>query len=426
MIKRWFYIVFILLYGSGAMMGVVPAKEKGMPYAPKIKWTKDPGDLGLDLLLLDEAYQALERGAKEKKVPGSVAVIGYNGTALRPRAFGHAVLEPEKIEMTPDTVFDLASLTKMVATNTSVMILLNRGKIALDDPVIKYLPEFGARGKDKITIRQLVTHTSGFPAFKRYYMDKKGREEFYKAICNEDLVAKPGTKRTYSDIGFMTLGFIVEKVSGKDLNTFAKENIFQPLGMKHTRFNPPASWRKRCAATEIWPVWKRLAWGEVHDENANALGGVAGHAGLFSTGHDLAIFCQMLLNGGKYGDTRILPPEIVRQFYTPQLDPKISDGQALGWIIETESKEDAENLGAGSFGHTGFTGTSIWIHPGYNAFAILLTNAIHPDREKADRAFVRKPFHHALKKALENKKDVPGRSPATLKTSPGKIMKTEK
>jgi len=149
-------------------------------------------------------------------------------------------------------------------------------------------------------------------------------------------------------------------------------------------------------------VWKRLAWGEVHDENANANGGIAGHAGLFSTAEDLAIFCQMLVNGGKYGDTQILTPETVRQFYTLQLDPKISDSQAMGWILETESRDNAENLGAGSFGHTGFTGTSIWIHPESKAFAILLTNAIHPDREKADRGFVRKPFHQALKKALEN------------------------
>lgn len=376
---------------------------EGLPSAPKLKWTDNPPDLGLEKPLVEKAFAVLEVAVKEKKVPGAVAVIGRNGYALKPRAFGYAVLQPEVIPMTSETIFDLASLTKMIVTNTSIMILSEQGKIGLDDPVALYLPEFKTGGKEKITIRQLLTHTSGFPAFKRYYSSIKGREDYYKAICMEDLAAEPGTKHTYSDIGYKTLGFIVEKVSGKDLKAFSGEHIFEPLGMKHTRYNPPASWKKKCAATEIWPLYKkRLAWGEAHDENANAMGGVAGHAGLFSTSHDLAIFCQMLVNGGKYGDIRILDPRTVREFYTPQLDPGISEQQGMGWILAGEEVGDTGGLGKGSFGHTGFTGTSIWINPQYNTFAILLTNAIHPDRNNADRASARKPFHQAVKEAMEN------------------------
>lgn len=375
---------------------------EGLPRAPELKWTADPTDLGLDKILVEKAYAALETSVSEKKVPGAVAVIGRNGYALKPGAFGNAVLEPEVIPMIPETVFDLASLTKMIVTNTSIMILAEQGKIDLDDPVSRYLPEFKVKGKERITIRQLLTHTSGFPAFKRYYASIKGREDYYKTISEEELIEEPGTKRTYSDIGYKTLGFIVEKVSGKDLQAFSREHIFLPLGMKQTRFNPPASWKKKCAATEIWPLYeKRLAWGEVHDENANAMGGIAGHAGLFSTASDLAIFCQMLVNGGKYGSIRILNPETVREFYTPQLDPRISKQQGMGWILAGQEVGNTGGLGNGSFGHTGFTGTSIWIHPQYNTFAILLTNAIHPNRDNADRASARKPFHQTVKEAME-------------------------
>ncbi len=393
--------VFIFFLWSLIMSVSAVAKPVDLPKAPVLKRTDDASALGLDPALVKKAYDALERGAKEKKVPGSVAVIGRNGIALRPRAFGYAAITPEKIPMKPDTVFDLASLTKMVATNTSVMILAEQGKIGLDDRVAKYLPEFAANGKGAVTIRQLLTHTSGFPPFKLYYRTLKGRDAFYKAVCKERLVAAPGSKRKYSDIGYITLGFIVEKVSGQDLNTFTQEHIFRPLKMRHTRFKPPRAWRRRCAATEIWPYWKRLAWGEVHDENANAMGGIAGHAGLFSTAHDLAIFCQMLLNGGKYGDVQILKPATVRQFYTSQLPPEISKRQGMGWILGGEKVAGTGGLGAGSFGHTGFTGTSLWLNPKYNTFAVLLTNSIHTDREKANRAYVRVPFHRAVKAAME-------------------------
>lgn len=401
-------LLTVILAMGGLLMNPCLANEKNdSPAAPMLKWTDDAADLGLDATLLEPAWAALLKAAKENKVAGSVGVMGRNGFALRPFAAGHAVLQPEKIAMTPDTVFDLASLTKMVATNTSIMILIEDGKIRLDDYAVKYLPEFAAKGKEKITIRHLLTHTSGLPPFKTYYKTLKGRKDFYKAVCDEALTTATGSKRTYSDIGFMTLGFIVEKVSGKDLNEFTQERIFKPLGMKHTRFNPPASWKKRIAATEIWPYWNKLAWGEVHDENANAIGGIAGHAGLFSTAGDLAIFCQMLVNGGKYGNVRILQPQTIRQFYTLQTKPEISKHQGMGWILGGAETDGTGGLGAESFGHSGFTGTLIWINPKHRTFGILLTNAIHTDRNKAERSYVRNPFFKALLGAMNSSTATP-------------------
>ncbi len=389
-----FMAITILAQGS------LPAAEPGALRAPALKWTDRIEKTGLAADHVQAAWQALDRLDKEGKVPGSVAVIGRNTWAIRPKATGFAVLEPEKIPMKPDTIFDLASITKVVATNTSIMILMDEGKIRLDDPVTKYLPEFGDKGKDRITIRQLLTHTGGLPAFKRFYTDIKGKEAFYMALCQTELAEEPGAKRIYSDLGFMTLGLIVEKVSGLDLNSFTQQRIFKPLGMKHTRFNPPTDWKRRTAATEIWPIWKKLAWGEVHDENANAMGGAAGHAGLFSTAEDLAVFCQMLLNGGQYRDSRILKPETIRLFHSLQT-PDISDMQAMGWILCTDDDPDSDYLGKGSFGHGGFTGTFIRISPRHNAFAILLTNAIHTDREKANKSLIQKSFFPKVRKAME-------------------------
>ncbi|HON49939.1 MAG TPA: glycoside hydrolase family 3 N-terminal domain-containing protein [Candidatus Sumerlaeota bacterium] len=398
--KSVFLLVLFFAMGNMIMNACIADEKESLPSAPRLKWTDRAEELGLDAKSLEPAWAALVKAAKENKVAGSVGVMGRNGYALKPFAAGHAVLQPEKIAMSPDTIFDLASITKMVATNTSIMILIEDGKIRLDDYVVKYLPEFAAKGKDKITIRHLLTHTSGLPPFKQYYKTLKGRSAFYKAVCDEAPANALGTNRIYSDIGFMTLGFIVEKVSGKDLNEFTQERIFKPLNMKHTRFNPPASWKKRIAATEFWSHWNRLAWGEVHDENANAIGGIAGHAGLFSTAGDLAIFCQMLLNGGKYGNIRILQPQTIRQFYTLQTKPEISKHQGMGWILGSTETDGTGGLGPDSFGHSGFTGTLIWINPKYQTFGILLTNAIHTDRKNAQRAYVRNPFFKALLQSM--------------------------
>jgi beta-N-acetylhexosaminidase len=404
--KLCHYMCVVTVIYFGAFFNALAGGEKTPMLASTnpddtLVWNGTPEQAQLSSGTITLAYEAIQEGLRLGKAPGAVCVIARNGVALPIRAFGYAEITPIKRAMTPSTIFDLASLTKMVATTTAVMILVEQGHINLDDPVAKYLPEFGAHGKDTITVKQLLTHTSGLPAWKRLYSEYRGREAFYKAICETELQNPPGTKNVYSDLGFITLGLLVEKVSGMDLNSFTHKHIFAPLKMTDTMFNPPEALKSLCAATEIVPWLNRLMLGEVHDENANAMGGVAGHAGLFSTAHDLAIFCQMLVNGGEYGGVRILKPETVEQFSIPQLDESISTSQGLGWRLAGRRMGGTGGLGEGSFGHTGFTGTCIWINPRLKLFAVLLTNAVHPKRENADANYIRRRFYQRVLQASQ-------------------------
>ncbi|MFH0794614.1 MAG: serine hydrolase, partial [bacterium] len=358
---------------------------------------------------LKQAYASLEESVELKKTPGAVCIIGVKGIVSKPRAFGHAQLVtsgsvqlvPLERKMKADMIFDLASLTKQVACNTSVMQLVEAGKIDLDKPVASYMPEFGKKGKDKITPRMLLTHTSGFPAWVNFWKDLKGKEAIWNAICETELANPPMTKRVYSDLGFISLGMLIERVSGQTLDVYTKEHIFDPLGMKDTMYNPPEKLRDRCPATELSPDTNDVKVGVVHDENALAMGGVSGHAGLFSTADDLAIFCQMILNGGSYGDVQILKPETVDLYFTLQTPPELSKIQAMGWLLAGPVASSTGGLGAGSIGHTGFTGTSIWMNREAQAFAILLTNTIHPKREDAERGYFRRRFYQHVTDALD-------------------------
>ncbi len=314
--------------------------------------------------------------------------------------------------MKTDTLFDLASLTKMVATTTAIEILIEEGKLDLDVPVVRYMPEFGAEAKGEVTARHLLTHTSGLAAGKDLSKVKKGMKDVWAGVCDTELDTPPGYRRVYSDLGYVTLGKLVEAVSGMRLDRFTQKRIFKPLGMKDTGFRPSRRSRKRCAATEWSPIHERIMCGEVHDENAYAAGGVSGHAGLFSTAPDLAIFCQMLLNRGAYGGLRIISPESVDRMLTPQLSQEVlargsgslkGQEQLQGWYAIGNKMELGATGGLPSpraFGHTGFTGTSIWIDPDHGTFVILLTNAVHPSREKAERAKFRVGFHQAIWDAL--------------------------
>ncbi len=393
-------ITFLIAFNSLAGGETIPMQTQTQSNNTLI-WNGTPEQAHLSSDTITLAYEGIQNALKLGKAPGAVCIIAKDGVALPIREFGYAQITPTKQKMTPSTIFDLASLTKMVATTTAVMILVEQGHINLDDPVAKYLPEFGAHGKETITVKHLLTHTSGLPGWKRLYSEHRGREAFYKAICDTELSAPTGTKRTYSDLGFITLGLLVEKVSGTDLNSFTRKHIFAPLKMTDTMFNPPEALKSRCAATEIVPWLNRLMKGEVHDENAHAMGGVAGHAGLFSTTHDLAIFCQMLMNGGEYGGVRILKPETIKQFSTPQLDHSITTSQGLGWLLGGKRMGGTGGLGEGSFGHTGFTGTCIWINPRSKLFAILLTNAVHPKRENAETNYIRRRFYQKVLEASQ-------------------------
>jgi uncharacterized protein YbbC (DUF1343 family)/CubicO group peptidase (beta-lactamase class C family) len=311
-------------------------------------------------------------------IPGGVVLIGHDGKVVYRKAFGFRSLEPTRERMTEDTIFDMASVTKCMVTATSVMKLVEEGKIRLNDPVRRYLPDFGRNGKDDITVRELLTHYSGLPEDLELKPAWVGRDTAYRMIVDTHPIFPPGARFLYSDINFETLGFIVEKVSGMTLGEYAAQNIFAPLGMTETRFDPPASWLPRIAPTE-YDEHGRMLRGVAHDPTARRMGGVAGHAGLFSTADDVAKFAQDMLTGFK-----VLNPLAVEKMTTPQQPPNATVVRGLGWDIDSPfSSNRGELLPVGSFGHTGFTGTSLWIDPVTNTYIIILTNVVHPHAGKS-------------------------------------------
>jgi uncharacterized protein YbbC (DUF1343 family)/CubicO group peptidase (beta-lactamase class C family) len=327
---------------------------------------RQPGFEAIDALM----QQAVAQG----KIPGGVVLIGHNGRVVYRKAFGWRSLEPTREAMTVDTIFDMASLTKCIATTTALMQLISEGRINLNDPVATYLPEFAQNGKQEITIRELMTHFSGLPPDLDLKSAWQGRDAAFAMAMQAKPVDPPGTRFVYSDINFETLGFLVEKVTGMPLNDYASAKIFAPLGMKNTRYLPPADLIPRIAPTQYDEHGKMLR-GVVHDPTARRMGGVAGHAGLFSTADDLALFAQALLSGN-----RILSRLEVEKMTTPQQPATASSLRGLGWDIDSPfASNRGELLPVGSFGHTGFTGTSLWIDPVTDTYIILLTNAVHPN-----------------------------------------------
>jgi uncharacterized protein YbbC (DUF1343 family)/CubicO group peptidase (beta-lactamase class C family) len=315
----------------------------------------------------------VEKAVAEGNIPGAVLLVGHNGKVVHRRAFGERSLEPLREPMTVDTVFDLASLTKCIATATSIMKLVEQGRIRLGDSVATYLPDFAQNGKKDITIRDLLTHYSGMPPDLDLKSAWSGREMAYEMAMSEKPINPPGSQFVYSDINFETLGFLVEKITGQTLNEFASANIFVPLGMSHTRFLPPREWESRIAPTQYDEQGQMLR-GVVHDPTARRMGGVAGHAGLFSTADDMALFAEDFLSG-----FTVLSQSAVDKMASPQQPPNATALRGLGWDIDSPfSTNRGELLPVGSFGHTGFTGTSLWIDPVTDTYIILLTNAVHP------------------------------------------------
>jgi CubicO group peptidase (beta-lactamase class C family) len=313
-------------------------------------------------------------------LPGAVVLVGHQDVIAFERAYGNRSVEPEIEAMTPETVFDLASLTKVVATTPSVMLLVQKGRLKLDDPVSKYLPAFGQAGKRKVTVRQLLVHYSGLPADlrqtrRRRITSKNALSRIYQAR----LVAPPGQRFTYSDLGSVVLGKVVEKVTGQSLARFAQENILSPLGMASTGFLPRQEVIPNIAPTERLKEGGMLR-GQVHDPLASKLGGIAGNAGLFSTARDLARFCQMFLQRGSLNGVEILRPDTVALMTSPQSPDGEPDIRGFGWDIQsTYSSVKGSFFSATSYGHTGYTGTSLWIDPETQTFLIILTNRVHPD-----------------------------------------------
>jgi uncharacterized protein YbbC (DUF1343 family) len=326
---------------------------------------------------------AIEQGIQQGKIPGAVLIVGHDGKVVYRKAYGKRALVPVPEAMTPDTIFDVASLTKVVSTTSSLMKLFEQGKFRLNDKITDYIPEFQG-GKSDITIRNLLTHFSGLQPDVPLNTPWTGYDTGIKLANTFRPGGAPGARYVYSDINFILLGELVHRLSGKMVSEYARENIFVPLGMKETQFQPPASWVPRIAPTERPSKNSPPLRGVVHDPTARNMGGVAGHAGLFSTADDLARFAQMLLNGGELNGTRVFGPLTVAKFTEPQSPPDQPILRGLGWDIDSpNSGNRGELFPIGSFGHTGFTGTSIWIDPATKTYVILLANSVHPDLRPA-------------------------------------------
>jgi len=352
-----------------------------------------PSDMSAERLARID--RAVEKAIAAKELPGAVVLVEHKGRIVFRRAYGHRALLPEREPMTVDTVFDVASLTKPVATATSVMILVEEGKLNLADPVVRHIPEFAEKGSDraKVTIEQLLTHRAGFVPDDPLELYTGSPEEIFARKYAQPLASPPGSRFTYSDVGYEVLGELIRRVSARRLDEFAQERIFRPLGMKDTLFLPlpsPTGRGERVrgqqspppSLSRIAPTERRegrFLRGQVHDPRAHALGGVAGHAGLFSTAADLARYCRMILAGGMAGGVRILSPLAVAAMTRPRFYAD-GDVRALGWDIATAySRNRGDLFPPGSFGHTGFTGGSLWLDPASDAFVVFLSNRLHPD-----------------------------------------------
>lgn len=361
-----------------------------------------------DFAKVDDAVEAaLERG----DCPGAVVLVVHDDRVVFRKAYGHRAVQPEKLPMTADTIFDLASLTKPIATGTSVMRLIEQGKLQPEDKVAKHWPAFGANGKGDVTVAQLLLHTSGLIADNPVADYQDGPEKALERIAALKLEAPAGTRFRYSDANFITLGVLVGKLGGMPVDRYAKAHVFDPLKMTATGFNPPAELKPRIA-----PTGKRggkIVLGEVHDPRAHLLGGVAGHAGLFAPADDLARYCRMLMRGGELDGVRILKPETVKLFTEPhevpaglavspaKREPPRKLLRSYGWDVDTSfsaQRGDGFPRGEG-FGHTGFTGTSIWVDPRSQTAVIVLTNRVHPD-DKGNVTRLRREVANAVAAAV--------------------------
>jgi len=336
----------------------------------------------------------------QQQIPGAVLVVGHDGQVVYRKAYGSRAIEPRRETMTLDTVFDCASLTKVLATTPAIMQLWEQGKFRMNDPVAKYLPEFGQNGKQDITIRQLLVHYSGLALDLDLTKPWQGKETAYRMAFEDAPKWAPGAAFIYSDVNFVVLGAMVERLSGEPLDEYAAKHVFGPLGMKETRFLPPPSWQSRIAPTEEDENHHMLR-GVVHDPTARRMGGVGGHAGVFSTADDLAMFAQALLDGGR----GVLTPATIAKMTAPQQPVNGTALRGFGWDIDSPlSSNRGELLPVGGYGHTGFTGTSLWIDPATKTYIVLLTSAVHmnvlPTKEKGSAVSLRTKVATAVAAAL--------------------------
>ncbi len=347
------------------------------------------------------AFHILQEGIARAAFPSASIAVTYQGKLVSLKAFGRFTYEPSSPAVTVATVFDLASVSKVVATTTMAMILYERGLIDLEAPVASIVPEFSGidTRRGEVTVRMLLAHSSGLPAYEKLFLKATTRDELLAAAFATPLTADPGTRAEYSDIGFIILAIALERVADESLDRFCQREIFGPLGMRHTAFNPPAAWRASIPPTaDDHTFRKRIIQGDVQDENASVLGGVAGHAGLFATAEDLATFAHVLLQGG----APLVRPETLAFFTRRETTPE-GTSRALGWDTPSTPSQSGKYFSVRSFGHLGYTGTSLWIDPERGLSITLLTNRTWPDCENKAIKDVRPAFHDAVVEALERK-----------------------
>ncbi len=355
-----------------------------------------PSVVGMSAERLGAIDRVVERGVAAGGYPGAAVVVGRKGFAVWSRGIGTLDWRTGSAPVDPaETIYDLASLTKVVATTTAIMVLYDEGKVALDAPVSRYLPAFSGAGREAVTLEQLLTHRAGLPAGLELWRRFNSAAEAREAVLAAPLRNKPGAVYEYSDLGPMLLSFVVEAVSGQPFDQFVSERIFTPLGMTNTGFRPSLREVSRIAPTEINPPRGYPLRGEVHDENAFRLGGVAGHAGLFSTAADLSMFAQMLLQGGRFGDTRIVSDTTVARF-----TQRTAGRRALGWDTCAGEGGCGQYLTSRAYGHTGYTGTSLWIDPDHDMFVILLSNRVHAPKARRPATVIMDVRHDLADAAL--------------------------
>jgi serine-type D-Ala-D-Ala carboxypeptidase len=335
----------------------------------------------------------------DRAFPAASVAITHNGNLVALKAFGRFTYEPNTPEATTATIFDLASITKVVATTSMAMILYERGLLDLDLPVGAVVTEFAGEDprRDAVTLRMLLAHSSGLPAYEKLFLRAKTKDELLSAAVATPLAANPGAQVEYSDIGFIILGLALERIAEESLDRFCQHEVFGPLAMTHTAFNPPSAWRDFIAPTaDDQSFRRRIIQGEVQDENASVMGGVAGHAGMFANAEDVAIFAHAMLAGGR----PILRPETLALFTRRESSPP-GTSHALGWDTPSSPSQSGKCFSAHSFGHLGYTGTSLWIDPERQLSITLLTNRTWPDCSNQAIKQLRPKFHDAVVNALE-------------------------
>lgn len=378
-----------------------------------LPYVERPEDAGFDAAGMERAYQVIEEFIADRRIPGAVALVGRTDRILRPRAFGCRAWLPKEEPNAIDTLYDCASLTKVVVTAPLVWSLLDRGALRLDDPVALFLPQFAAAqggqpdaaARETVTIRHLLTHTSGLPGWTPLYQQGSGWDEIVTAVCHTPFEYPAGEKVLYSCLGYILLGEVIRVAYGRPLDQVARESLFQPLHMAGACYNPGDDLRPRIAPTER--VEGEVIHGVVHDENARGMGGVSGNAGLFATAEDLARFARMILSRGALGGdgagSRLFSEAVVTEAARDHT-PRLNESRGLGWVVKGAHPHSAAGdlFSAQSFGHTGFTGTSLWFDPVRDLFAILLTNSVHPTRDNVAHRRLRPLFHNAVAAAMRS------------------------